>query len=116
MRFGAPTGLSRFIAEKGSICIDGISLTVNAVMDDSFEVNIVPHTLQVTTFSDFAEGRRVHLEIDIIARYLDRLMSSSRDVAQTPTEVSLPVEQTNPDKITQEFLSTQGFSAPILDD
>ncbi len=116
MRFGAPPGLSRFIAEKGSICIDGISLTVNAVIDESFEVNIVPHTLQVTTFGDFSVGRRVHLEIDIIARYLDRLMRSSSDVAQSPTEVSLPVEQAKPDKITQEFLSTQGFSAPILDE
>jgi riboflavin synthase len=121
MRFSAPAGLSRFIAEKGSICIDGVSLTVNAVTDDSFEVNIVPHTLQVTTAGDFASGRRVHLEIDIIARYLDRLMSSSYDVPPSstepsPAEVPLPGREANPDEITQEFLSTRGFSAPILDE
>ncbi len=121
MRFSAPAGLSRFIAVKGSICIDGISLTVNAVIENSFEVNIVPHTLQMTTVGDFAPGRRVHLEIDIIARYLDRLMSSSYDVPSSSTEpsaaqVALPDQGANPDEITQEFLATQGFNAPIIDE
>ena len=121
MRFSAPAGLSRFIAEKGSICIDGISLTVNTVIDDLFEVNIVPHTLQVTTAGDFAPGRCVHLEIDIIARYLDRLMNSSSDAPASSTELAsvevlLPGREENPDEITQEFLSIQGFSAPILDE
>ena len=81
----------------------------------------MPHTLQVTTFRDFTPGRRVHLEIDIIARYLDRLMSSTYDVPSSSTEpasaeVPVPGREANPDKITQEFLSTQGFSAPILDE
>ena len=121
MRFSAPAGLSRFIAVKGSICIDGISLTVNAVFENSFEVNIVPHTLQMTTVGDFAPGRRVHLEIDIIARYLDRLMSSSYDAPLSSTEpsaaeVALPDQGANPDEITQEFLATQGFNAPIIDE
>jgi len=116
MRFGAPPGLLRFIAEKGSICIDGISLTVNAVVDDSFEVNIVPHTTQVTTFKDFAPGRRVHLEIDIIARYLDRLMRSSYGAQLSSVESPLPDQGVASEEITREFLSTRGFSAPILDE
>jgi len=70
----APDELARYIAEKGSICVDGISLTVNAVKGSRFELNIVPHTLQETTMSDFQVGTRVNLEVDIIARYLERLL------------------------------------------
>ena len=70
----APDALARYIAAKGSICVDGVSLTVNRVQGALFEVNIVPHTLQETTFGEFAEGRVVNLEVDIIARYLERLM------------------------------------------
>lgn len=76
LNFTAPSALSPFIAEKGSICIDGISLTVNSVQGVSFEVNIVPHTAQVTTVKNYQPGRRVHLEVDIIARYLARLVSA----------------------------------------
>ena len=71
----APAGLSRYIAAKGSICIEGISLTVNSVDDDCFSVNIVPHTLQMTNLGDCKAGSRVNLEIDVIARYLERLLS-----------------------------------------
>lgn len=79
LQFEVPTELSRFIANKGSICVDGISLTVNSVVGNSFEVNIVPHTMQITTVKDYEPGRRVHLEVDIIARYLARLVSAGPD-------------------------------------
>lgn len=72
--FSVPQELSRYIAKKGSICIDGISLTVNGVGDDFFDVNIVPHTLEKTTLSDRQVGDTVNLEVDVIARYIERLM------------------------------------------
>jgi riboflavin synthase len=74
----APGGLARYIAEKGSICVDGVSLTVNRVEGASFELNIVPHTLQETTIAQYQVGRRVNLEVDIIARYLERLLLGER--------------------------------------
>ncbi len=70
-----PEELLRYIAKKGSICVDGISLTVNAVNDDCFNLNVIPHTLDQTTMSEFESGRRVNLEVDIIARYLEQLLS-----------------------------------------
>ena len=70
----APAELARYIAEKGSICVDGISLTVNNVNGAEFDLNIVPHTLIETTMSEFKPGTRVNLEVDIIARYLERLL------------------------------------------
>lgn len=73
-RFKAPDQLAKYIAEKGSVCVDGISLTVNKVDGAQFELNIVPHTLHETTMSEFQPGRKVNLEVDIIARYLERLM------------------------------------------
>jgi riboflavin synthase len=72
--FKVPDPLAKYIAEKGSICVDGISLTVNKVDGAQFELNIVPHTLQETTMSEFQPGRKVNLEVDIIARYLERLI------------------------------------------
>ena len=65
--------LARFIAEKGSACLDGVSLTVNEVEDKRFSICIIPHTLEVTTLGDLAVGDNVNLEVDLIARYLDRL-------------------------------------------
>jgi riboflavin synthase len=73
-RIRVPVGLAKYIAEKGSVCVDGISLTVNRVEDSEFELNIVPHTLQVTTLGECQAGRRVNLEVDVIARYLERLL------------------------------------------
>ncbi|MDF9391814.1 MULTISPECIES: riboflavin synthase [Methylococcus] len=70
----APAHLAKYIAEKGSICIDGISLTVNRVDGPVFDVNAVPHTLAVTTLGDAQAGRRVNLEVDLLARYLERLI------------------------------------------
>ena len=68
----APRPLHRFIAEKGSITIEGVSLTVNGVDDDRFDVNLIPHTLEVTTLGHLQPGSRVNLEIDMLARYLAR--------------------------------------------
>lgn len=70
----APAELAKYIAHKGSICIDGISLTVNGVKGSNFELNIVPHTLQETIMDEYRVGSRVNLEVDLIARYLERLM------------------------------------------
>ena len=78
LRVQAPDALARYIAEKGSICVDGVSLTVNRVDGAAFELNIVPHTLAETTLADFAVGRRVNLEVDLIARYLERLLLGER--------------------------------------
>jgi len=71
--FAAPKALARYIAPKGSVCLDGVSLTVNEVDNNRFSICIIPHTLDVTTFGDMAVGDKVNLEVDLIARYLDRL-------------------------------------------
>ncbi len=73
-RIEMPTELKRYVAEKGSICIDGVSLTVNKVNDNWFEVNIIPHTMQETIISHYNKGTKVNLEVDLIARYLERLL------------------------------------------
>jgi riboflavin synthase len=78
MAFRVPVELTKFIAEKGSIAVDGVSLTVNAVAGDRFEVAIIPHTLQKTTFGALTPGGRVNLEVDLIARYVARLLSTDR--------------------------------------
>ena len=78
LRIQAPDALARYIAAKGSICVDGVSLTVNRVDGAAFELNIVPHTLAETTLADFKTGRRVNLEVDLIARYLERLLLGDR--------------------------------------
>lgn len=77
LRFDAPPGLARFIAEKGSVCIDGVSLTVNEVAGTRFGVNIIPHTWQVTTLGSLVPGAAVHIEIDMLARYVARLAEVS---------------------------------------
>ena len=74
-RFRAPAALARYIARKGSVCVDGVSLTVNRVEGDAFEVNLIPHTLAVTTLGRLAPGAKVNLEIDLVARYLERLLA-----------------------------------------
>src|SRR4051812_39204375 len=78
-RFGfeAPEGLARYIAEKGSVCLDGTSLTVNAADGRHFDVMIIPHTLAVTTWGERRAGDRVNLEVDLFARYLERLKSTA---------------------------------------
>jgi riboflavin synthase len=71
--FALPADLARFVAEKGSVTLNGASLTVNAVTADSFEINIIPHTQERTTFGRMAAGDPVNMEIDILARYVARL-------------------------------------------
>jgi len=73
-RFRAPAELARYIAEKGSICVNGISLTVNVVDGAAFDVNVVPHTAAATNLGDLGPGARVNLEVDLVARYLERLL------------------------------------------
>lgn len=76
--FGAPHALLRYIAVKGSICIDGTSLTVNTVEGDTFGVTLIPHTLGATTFGVRQPGDAVNLEVDLVARYVERLYSCDR--------------------------------------
>ncbi len=92
----APAELARYIAAKGSICIEGISLTVNAVHGAEFELNIVPHTLQETTMGGLKVGDPVNLEVDLIARYLERLLLGEQ--AADPKA-----------GISQAFLQEHGF-------
>ena len=73
----APEDIARFIAQKGSICVDGASLTVNNVDGCVFDVNIIPHTLSNTVFQDYSIGTQVNLEVDVIARYVERLSQFS---------------------------------------
>lgn len=95
-RIRVPAPLAKYIAEKGSICLDGVSLTVNAVDGAEFEVNIVPHTLQQTTLDDWRPGAPVNLEVDLIARYLERLL-----LGEQAAEAGAGV--------TREFLAAHGF-------
>ena len=75
----APEALKKYIAYKGSICIDGTSLTVNAAQDDCFELTIIPHTLEATVIAGYKVGTQVNLEVDQIARYLERLIQHRSD-------------------------------------
>jgi len=94
----APDALARYVAEKGSICVNGISLTVNSVSGALFSLNIVPHTLAETTLDTVAVGDHVNLEVDQIARYLERLILG--DKAADPASGSA---------VTAEFLAEHGF-------
>lgn len=76
MSFRVPSELSRFIAPKGSVAVDGVSLTVNEVKGDTFSVLIIPHTLKITTFGALQNGARVNLEVDQMARYAARLLAT----------------------------------------
>lgn len=91
----APATLARYIAGKGSICVDGVSLTVNEVDGTAFSVNVIPHTLAVTTLGGWRTGRRVNLEVDLVARYLERLLLAG-DPATTG--------------ITRDLLQRYGFA------
>jgi riboflavin synthase len=72
--FRVPPELARYIAHKGSVCIDGVSLTVNEVSGNEFGVNIIPHTAERTTLNEYTPGRKVNIEVDVISRYLERLL------------------------------------------
>ncbi len=97
-RFRVPASLQHYIAPKGSICVDGISLTVNEIDGDLFGVNIIPHTMAVTTLGRAAVGTRVNIEVDLIARYLERLLR--RDEAHAAQG-----------GVSRELLARHGFLA-----
>ena len=86
----APDELARYIAHKGSICIDGTSLTVNAVNGAEFDLNIIPQTMAETIFGEYQPGSRVNLEVDVIARYLERLIQG--DAAADPGAAGLSMD------------------------
>ncbi len=94
LRFEAPAGLARYLAEKGSICVDGVSLTINAVAGAQFEVNVIPHTLEQTVIGSYRRGTRVNLEVDLVARYIESLLAGRMAPAAG---------------ITREFLDQHGF-------
>ena len=75
-RFAAPIALLRYVAHKGSVCVDGVSLTVNAADDAGFEVALVPHTVAHTAFHALREGDAVNIEVDLLARYVERLLAT----------------------------------------
>jgi len=81
VEFEVPPELARYVARKGSICVDGVSLTVNGAAGSRFDVNLVPHTLEVTILGGYRPGTRVNLEVDIIARYLERLVAERQPEA-----------------------------------
>jgi riboflavin synthase len=85
-RIRVPEELLRYLARKGSVCVDGVSLTVNEVDGATFGVNIVPHTLAATVFGDYREGSRVNLEVDIVARYLERLVGGAGGISRARLE------------------------------
>jgi riboflavin synthase len=77
VELAAPKALARYIARKGSVTLDGVSLTVNDVNGASFSINLIPHTLEVTTLGGLKPGARLNLEIDLLARYVERLSSET---------------------------------------
>ncbi len=90
---GIPAEYSRYIASKGSVCIDGVSLTVNEVSDNTFGVNIIPHTADVTIIGDYRTGIEVNIEVDLLARYVERLLTSGDEST-----------------ITKEYLRVHGYA------
>jgi len=91
----APAALAHYIAKKGSICVDGVSLTVNEVVQEVFSINLVPHTLKETTASEYRVGSKVNLEVDLLARYLERLLTGQKEGSES--------------KITKSLLQNSGF-------
>jgi riboflavin synthase len=85
----APDSLAKYIAHKGSICVDGTSLTVNAVNGAEFDLNIIPQTMSETVFAQYVTGSRVNLEVDVIARYLERLLQGDAAAKATAQGLSL---------------------------
>jgi riboflavin synthase len=97
-RIRLPAPLARYVAAKGSVCVDGVSLTVNDVQGNEFGVNVVPHTLEATTLGSWQAGRRVNIEVDQVARYVERLLSGDVSGSVRPAG-----------GIAQAFLVDHGF-------
>lgn len=96
-RVRVPDGLAKYVAVKGSVCIDGVSLTVNNIYGALFEINVIPHTTVVTTINEYKVGRRVNIEVDLLARYLERLLLGDK------------AAQSNGTGVTLELLAEHGF-------
>ena len=92
----APPHLAKYISEKGSVAVDGISLTVNEINGNEFKLTIVPHTALETTIDTFKPGRKINLEVDVIARYLERLMLGDKAADKKP-------------QVTMDLLAKAGF-------
>lgn len=92
-----PAEISKYVAEKGSITVDGISLTVNDLRKNAFKLTIVPHTCEETTIDQFQVGRKVNLEVDVLARYMERLLQGQQ-------------EEQPKSRITMDFLQQNGFA------
>jgi riboflavin synthase len=95
LEFEIPRKYCRYVVRKGSICIDGVSLTINEVSGNGFGVNIIPHTVDVTIIGGYRTGTRVNIEVDLLARYLERLISHADDDDQGG--------------ITKDFLRVHGY-------
>jgi riboflavin synthase len=76
LRIRIPSALARYVARKGSICVDGVSLTVNRVRGNAIQINLIPHTLEMTTLARLAPGAQVNLEVDQVARYVERMLAA----------------------------------------
>ncbi len=98
-----PDALAPFLAPKGAICMDGVSLTVNEVSGSRFGVNLVPHTLEATTMGDYRRGTRVNLEVDMVARYLARLVATRLGAGDNSPRAG-------------EFWTEHGYTEPRLED
>ncbi|CAH1524896.1 riboflavin synthase [Vibrio harveyi] len=92
-----PAEISKYVAEKGSITVDGISLTVNDLRKNGFKLTIVPHTSEETTIDQFQVGHKVNLEVDVLARYMERLLQGQKEESQES-------------RITMDFLQQNGFA------
>lgn len=99
LQIAIPERLSSYVANKGSICVDGVSLTVNAIAGRLIDLLLVPHTCRVTTLGDLGEGAAVNIEVDLLARYVERLLSAR------------PRAQREPSPVTEELLQRCGFIA-----
>ncbi|MFT6733983.1 MAG: riboflavin synthase [Polaribacter sp.] len=104
-KINAPKEIAHYIAKKGSICVDGVSLTVNEVENTLFSLNLVPHTLNETTAENYKVGSHVNLEVDLLARYLERLLTGQKIDSSPDTKSS----KITPSTITKAFLSKNGF-------
>ncbi len=104
MSIQPPASMLRYLASKGSVTVDGVSLTVNRVDETCFELNIVPHTASETTLGHLKPGSSVHLEVDILARYMEQLLKgATADNSATPSQES---------KLNRQFLALHGFLKP----
>ena len=97
--FELPSSLAKYTAAKGSICVDGVSLTINTVSDTGFSINVIPHTQDETVIADYSVSQQVNIEVDLVARYLERLIQAGQDVESASTIIDM------------NFLKAHGFQS-----